>query len=102
MTLLFDGLALTRRLETGGTFTRPQAEALVDGLHDALLTSVSTKNDLQDVKKELQDVKSELKADVALLRSDMTGKFNLLQWMLAASLAFLMALLGLMLHLVMH
>lgn len=104
MTVLFDGLALTRRLETGGAFTRPQAEALVDGLHDALVSSVATKSDLQEVKNELRvelkSVKAELKAeiqdvkaDVAVLRAEMNGKFNLLYWMFGAIVAALAALL---------
>ena len=108
MTVLFDGLALSRRLEANGSFTRPQAEALVDGLHDALVSSVVTKHDLYDVKNELQAeikavktglqaeihvVKTELQAEISVLRAEMTGKFNQLTWMLGVIVTGLVALL---------
>jgi len=54
MTVLFDKLGMSRKLEGEGKFTRLQAETLSDTLHDALGDATATKADLGNLKAELE------------------------------------------------
>jgi hypothetical protein len=54
MTVLFDKLGMSRKLEGEGKFTRLQAETLSDTLHDALNEGAATKADVEGVKTEMR------------------------------------------------
>lgn len=90
MTVVFDKLAFTRRLEQGGTFGRDQAEALSDAFHDAVMETVATKQDVEgvqtglkheitefrtDVKHEFAAVRAEIKHEIAEFRTDVKHEF---------------------------
>ena len=72
MGVLFDKLSFMKRLEGGGTFTRPQAEALSEAFHEAVAESVATKEDLGEVRHETAELRVELKADVAQVRHEVS------------------------------
>lgn len=57
----FDKLSVIHRLEAGARFTRPQAEALSEAVHQAMSTSVATRSDLSDLRHEVRDLRAELK-----------------------------------------
>ena len=63
MGVLFDKLSFMKRLEDGGGFTRPQAEALSEAFHQAMMETVATKQDVAalgvDVSKEFDGVRKE-------------------------------------------
>jgi hypothetical protein len=74
--ITFDTLKYAERLEAGG-FSPQQAKAEAQALADILSSSeVASARDIE-----------RLEAKIELLRSDLTGKFVLLQWMLGLMLA---------------
>jgi hypothetical protein len=78
--------------ETGKTMPENQAEAIAEAFRAVQVAAAPvTKTDLSahdtDLRYALQETESRLKAQIDLLRSDRTGKFTLLQWMLGLLLA---------------
>jgi hypothetical protein len=71
MGVVFDKLNFMKRLEQTDTFTRPQAEALSEALHDAVSESVATKQDLAEVRHEVAELRIELKAGLAEGRAEL-------------------------------
>ncbi len=69
MTAAFDKLAFVRRLESEGAFSRGQAEALSEALHQAVNETVATRADLAEVRHELADTRAELKHEIRELRT---------------------------------
>ncbi len=62
MGVLFDKLSFVRKLDDGGTFSRPQAERLSEALHDVVGESVATKLDLVKVRTEVGHLRMDLDA----------------------------------------
>ncbi len=71
MAVVFDKLAFVRRLEGEGAFSRGQAEALSEALHQAVNETVATKADVAEVRHELADARAELKHELRELRAQM-------------------------------
>ena len=75
MGVVFDKLGFMRKLESGGAFSRPQAESLSEALHDAVAESVATKQDVteqgQQLRHEMAILRAELTKDKTELRADM-------------------------------
>lgn len=82
MGVVFDKLGFMRKLESGGEFSRAQAELLTDAFYDAVVESVATKQDLGEVQaalradvaalgSDLRETQSELRFDVAAVRSEL-------------------------------
>jgi methionine aminopeptidase len=69
MSVVFNKLAFVRRLESEGAFSRGQAEALSEALHQAVNETVATKADLAEVRHELADARAELKHEIRELRT---------------------------------
>ncbi|WP_295387535.1 DUF1640 domain-containing protein [uncultured Thiodictyon sp.] len=75
-TIAFDTLKYAERLEAGGVPPQ-QAKAEAQALAEVLSSSeVASARDIERLESKLD-----------LLRSDLTGKFTLLQWMLGLLLA---------------
>jgi uncharacterized membrane protein YgaE (UPF0421/DUF939 family) len=68
MSVVFDKLAFVRRLESEGAFSRGQAEALSEALHQAVNETVATKADLAEVRHELADARADLTHKLRELR----------------------------------
>lgn len=74
--ITFDTLKYAERLEAGG-FSPQQAKTEAQALAEVLSSSEAAS--ARDIER--------LEAKIELLRSDLTGKFLLLQWMLGLMLA---------------
>ncbi len=81
--ITFDILKYAKRLEAGGVSPQ-QARAEAQALAEVLSTSeVDSARDIERLEAKIEA----LRGDFHLLRSDLTGKFVLLQWMLGLMLA---------------
>ncbi len=69
MTVVFDKLAFVRRLQTEATFSRDQAEALSEALHQAVSETVATKADLAEIRHDIAATRLELGHEVRELRA---------------------------------
>jgi len=81
--MTFDALKYAERLEAGGVppqQARAEAQALAEVLSSA---AVASARDLERLEAKIDLLRS----DFGLLRSDLSGKFTLLQWMLGLLLA---------------
>jgi predicted nucleic acid-binding Zn-ribbon protein len=77
MGVLFDKLGFMRKLESGGEFSRAQAEKLMDAFHDAVVESVATKQDVSEVRVELREVRAEVResrSEVQQVKSDLRAE----------------------------
>ncbi len=81
-TTAFNPLALARRLKDAG-MDELQAEAVADGLHEAVTENVATKADLAAVEKTLG-------AEMGTLRAEMGA----VKWMVGLTLALVLAVLA--------
>jgi hypothetical protein len=99
----FDTLKFVERLEAVG-MPRVQAVALAEAqkesFHEALDSALATKADIIKLETSIARLEASTKVEIARLDTKIdtldlkfTGKFNLLQWMLAFNLAFTMAML---------
>jgi len=82
-TITFDTLKFAEKLEKAGAsreLAAAIAEAQKQSLAEALDTTLATKVDIGDLRHEMRE-----------LRTEMNGKFTLLQWMLAALIALAIA-----------
>jgi hypothetical protein len=82
----------TNEEETRKAMQENQAEAIAEAFRAAQIEADPvTKADLSandtDLRHALQETEQRFKAQIDLLRSDLTGKFTLLQWMLGLLLA---------------
>ena len=81
--ITFDTLKYAERLEAGGVppqQARAEAQALAEVLS---CSAVASTRDIERLEAKIEA----LHGDVHLLRSDLAGKFTLLQWMLGLMLA---------------
>jgi hypothetical protein len=79
----FDTLKYAERLEAGGVPPQ-QAKAEAQALAEVLSSpEVASARDIERLEAKLDLLRS----DFGLLRSDLTGKYTLLQWMLGLLLA---------------
>ena len=90
-TIAFDTYKFIRTIKESG-IPENQAEAIADAFRAAQREAdLVTKPDLAahdtDLRHALQETEQRLDAKIDLLRSDLTGKFTLLQWMLGLLLA---------------
>ncbi|MHB1360124.1 MAG: hypothetical protein ACYCWC_11155 [Rhodocyclaceae bacterium] len=82
-TIAFDTLKFAERLEKAGAsreLAAAIAEAQRESLAEALDTTLATKSDIAELRHELRE-----------LRTEVGGRFTLLQWMLAALIAIAIA-----------
>lgn len=90
-TITFDTHKLVRQLQDAG-FPEKQAELIIEVVWlsredvDAAVRAAVAAQDTEQ-RHSLQEVERRLDAKLDLLRSDMNGKFTLLQWMLGLVLA---------------
>ena len=92
--IAFDTLKYADRLEAGG-FSAQQAKAEAQALAEVLSTpEVVNIRDLERIEQKIEQLRSDmtsqnalLRSDFNVLRSDLNGKFTLLQWMLGLLLA---------------
>jgi hypothetical protein len=77
VSIVFDKLAMVKRLEADDAFTRTQAERLAEAVHAAMHEDLVNKADLQatelSLRADIANVSSELKADFADLRADIAS-----------------------------
>lgn len=81
--IAFDTLKFAEKLEKAGAsreLAAAIAEAQKESLAEALDTTLATKSDIAELRHEMRE-----------LRTEMSGKFTLLQWMLAALVAIAIA-----------
>ena len=81
-TATFNPLALARRLKDAG-MDEPQAEAVADGLHEAVTENVATKADVAAVK-----------ADIAAVEKTLRAEMGAIKWMVGLTLALVLAVLA--------
>lgn len=75
---MFDSHRHIKQLQAGG-WSEPQAEALVDVMHEmqnSHLTGVAMKEDIVSVRHELAALRSETKSDLRELELRMDGRFK--------------------------
>ena len=113
----FNPLALARRLKDAG-MDEPQAEAVADGLHEAVTENVATKADVAAVKADVVAVKVDVetvkadvvaikvdvaavkadvaavKADVAAVEKTLRAEMGAVKWMVGLTLALMLAALA--------
>ncbi len=85
----FNPLALARRLKDVG-MDEPQAEAVADGLHEAVTENVATKADIAAVKADVAAVK----ADVETVEKTLRAEMGAVKWMVGLTLALALAVLA--------
>ncbi|AUB82210.1 DUF1640 domain-containing protein [Candidatus Thiodictyon syntrophicum] len=90
-TIAFDTHKFLRTIKESGV-PENQAEAIAEAFRAAQVEADPvTRTDLAahgtDLRHALQETEQRLKEQIDLLRSDLTGKFTLLQWMLGLLLA---------------
>ena len=69
MSVVFDKLAFVRRLESDGAFSRGQAEALSEALHQAVNETVATKSDLAEVRHEIRELRMQVGHEISESRA---------------------------------
>ena len=67
MSVVFDKLAFVRRLESDGAFSRGQAEALSEALHQAV--TVATESDLAEVRHEIRELRMQVGHEISESRA---------------------------------
>ena len=75
MTVIFDKLRFSKRLEADNSFDRRQAEALTEALHDAISEGIATKQDVSDatalLRHEIVSTKAELRHEMAVMKAEL-------------------------------
>jgi cytochrome c-type biogenesis protein CcmH/NrfG len=84
MGVLFDKLNFMKRLEDGGTFTRPQAQTLSEAFHEAVAESVATKQDVAEVRHETAELRTELKTGLSHVRTELNAGLSELRTEMSA------------------
>ena len=75
MTVVFDKLRFSKRLEADSAFDRRQAEALTEAMHDAVTEGVATQQSLDSavvaLRREIAESAASLRLEIAALRLEM-------------------------------
>ena len=76
MSVVFDKLAFVRRLESEGAFSRGQAEALGEALHQAVNETVATKSDLAEVRHEIRELRMQVGHEISEFRAQVSHELS--------------------------
>lgn len=88
----FDSLTYAKELQTGGVFTREQAEMLAEKQASLIDERLATKEDIEGLHIDLEALRISLKADIETTAE--RTKAEILKWVLLQTLVIIAAVIG--------